>query len=64
MVMGLAFGAAVVTALEDEGLTDLAVPWGQMVIFLVVAAVTGVVAAVIPARRAARLDVLQAISTE
>ena len=64
MVMGLVFGSALVLALEDQGLTELAIPWTWMAGFLVLAALTGVLAAVFPARRAARLDVLTAISTE
>jgi putative ABC transport system permease protein len=63
-LLGLVFGTTVVSALKDQGLTDLAVPWTQLVIFLLVAAVAGVLAAVFPARRAARLDVLKAIGTE
>ena len=36
----------------------------QLVLFLVIAIVVGVLAAVIPAVRAARLNVLEAIATE
>ena len=64
LVMGTAFGLAVVGALRDEGLTETAVPWGTLAIFVVAAAVIGVLAAVFPARRAARLDVLRAITAE
>ena len=64
MVMGVVFGSTMVLALKDQGLTELSIPWLLMVVFLVAAAVTGVLAAVIPARRAARLDVLKAIATE
>ena len=52
------------TALRDEGLEVIAVPWGQLGVYLVLAVVVGVLAAVLPARRAARLDVLRAIATE
>ena len=64
MVMGVVFGSTLVIALKDEGLTELSIPWLWLVGFLVAAAVVGVLAAVFPARRAARLDVLTAISTE
>jgi putative ABC transport system permease protein len=64
VVMGVAFGSTLVLALEDQGLSELAVPWLWLLGFLVLAAVLGVLAAVLPARRAARLDVLQAIATE
>jgi putative ABC transport system permease protein len=63
-LMGVLFGTTVVSALKDQGLTELAVPWLWLGGFLLLAAVAGVLAAVIPARRAARLDVLRAIGTE
>lgn len=62
VVVGTGLGAAVVEALKDEGITDLVLPWGQMVTFLILAAVIGVVAAVLPAIRAARINVLGAIA--
>jgi putative ABC transport system permease protein len=64
IVVGLGLGAAVVQALKDEGFTTFTLPWGQMAVYLVAAAVIGVVAAILPAIRAARLNVLQAISYE
>jgi putative ABC transport system permease protein len=42
----------------------ISVPVGQLAIFLVVSVVIGVLAALLPARRAARLDVLRAIGAE
>jgi putative ABC transport system permease protein len=62
--MGLAFGLTLMQALEDEGLTETVVPWGTLLAFVLVAAAVGVLAAVFPARRAARLDVLRAITTQ
>ena len=47
-----------------EGLEVLAVPWVQLVVFVLLAGVVGVLAALWPAHRAARLDVLRAITTE
>src|SRR3712207_7325940 len=52
------------SALEDQGLTEIVVPWVSLLGFVLAAALVGVVAAVVPARRAARLDVLRAITTE
>jgi len=63
-VLGVLFGATMVSALEEDGLTELAIPWPLLGGFLLLAAVAGVLAAVVPARRAARLDVLRAIGTE
>ncbi|MGW3891843.1 ABC transporter permease [Micromonospora chokoriensis] len=62
VAVGTGLGAAVVEALKDEGITDLILPWGQMGVFLGLAAIIGVVAAVLPAIRAARINVLGAIA--
>jgi len=64
VAVGTGLGTAVVRALRDEGFTDLAFPWSQMALYLVLAALVGVVAAVLPAIRAARVDVLNAIAYE
>lgn len=62
--IGLLFGFALVTALKDEGITAFAIPWTQLIFIVVLAAVAGVGAALYPAWRASRLDVLRAISSE
>ncbi|MER7442748.1 ABC transporter permease [Micromonospora avicenniae] len=62
VVVGAGLGAAVVEALKDEGITDLVLPWTQILVALGLAAVVGVVAAVLPAVRAARINVLGAIA--
>lgn len=62
--MGLVFGLALQRALADQGLGTLDIPWLQLVAFLAVSVIVGILAAVLPARNAARLDVLQAIATE
>ncbi|WP_433262209.1 ABC transporter permease [Actinosynnema sp. CS-041913] len=64
LAVGTALGVAAVRALADEGFTDLGIPWTQLGGYLLLAAVIGVVAAILPAIRAARLNVLQAISYE
>jgi putative ABC transport system permease protein len=63
MVVGLGFGIALQQALADDGITELRIPVFTLVVFVVVSAVVGVIAAVWPAWRAARMDVLKAIST-
>jgi putative ABC transport system permease protein len=63
VAVGLAFGYAFVSALHDEGITDFAIPWARILIVLVVAGLGGVLAAAFPARRAAKLKVLDAIAT-
>jgi putative ABC transport system permease protein len=64
LAVGLGLGAAVVRALHDQGISQFAVPWGQLITYLILAAIVGVVAAVLPAIRAARVNVLQAIAYE
>ena len=64
VVIGIAFGWALQQALEPEGFSELGIPGGQLVIYVVFAAVLGVVFAIFPARRAAKLNVLEAISYE
>ena len=63
-LLGLGLGIGLQRGLRSQGLETLAVPWGTIVGVLVLAAVAGVVAAVLPAVRAVRLDVLKAITTE
>ena len=61
---GVVLAAALKKILEDQGLTSLSIPWGQMVGMLVLSVVVGVIAALWPALRASRLPVLDAIATE
>jgi putative ABC transport system permease protein len=63
-VVGLLFGWALVRALHDQGVTVLSLPVGRLAFDVVFAGIAGVIAAVLPARRAAKLDVLQAIRAE
>ncbi|MFY1631977.1 ABC transporter permease [Solwaraspora sp. WMMB335] len=62
VAVGSGMGAAVVHALRDQGISDLVLPWSQMAVLLTLAAGIGVVAAVLPSVRAARLNVLAAIA--
>ncbi len=62
--LGLVLGVSLQRSLVDDGLTELVVPVGQVATVFALAAVIGVVAAVLPAVRATRLDVLRAITTE
>jgi putative ABC transport system permease protein len=64
LVLGLGFGGAMMQSLRDDGLEVISVPAGQLVLFLGLAVIIGLVAALFPARRAGRLDVLSAIATE
>ena len=62
--MGLVLGYVVIVALRDQGLTKYSVPISTIAAIIVIAFVVGVVAAVVPAWRATKLDILQAIATE
>jgi putative ABC transport system permease protein len=64
LAIGVFFGWTVVRALHGSGITEFSVPIGTLVGFVVFAALAGVLAAVFPGRRAARIDVLRAVTTE
>jgi putative ABC transport system permease protein len=64
LVVGVLLGCAVVASLHSQGVTQLALPVPTLVGLVVVAALAGILAAGAPGRRAARLNILQAITTE
>jgi putative ABC transport system permease protein len=63
MVIGVIFAALIAQPLKDEGFA-LSYPVGQLIVMLIFAALAGVLAAIPPARRASRLDVLRALQYE
>jgi putative ABC transport system permease protein len=63
VVLGIVFAAIVSIPLAKEGFS-LSIPVASIVIFLILAALAGVLAAIPPARRASRLDVLEALAYE
>ncbi len=64
VVVGLVFGWVAVLAIPESFISELAIPTTTLVIYVIVATIAGLVAASFPARRAARLNVLDAISAE
>ncbi len=64
VAVGIVFGLAALAALPKTFITTVAVPIPSLVILLVFAVFAGLVAAIFPARRAGRLDVLAAIASE
>ena len=60
---GLGIAALLAQVFADDGIT-FAVPAGSLVAFVIVAIAAGVLAAILPARRAARMDVLTALAYE
>jgi putative ABC transport system permease protein len=63
MVLGVIFAALIAQPLKDEGFV-LSYPVGTLIVLLVLSALAGVMAAIAPARRASRLDVLRALQYE
>jgi putative ABC transport system permease protein len=63
MVLGVFFAVVVTIPLTDQGFT-LSFPVGTLIVLLVLAALAGVLAAIGPARRAASIDVLEALAYE
>jgi putative ABC transport system permease protein len=61
MALGIAFGALLVSRVD---FIEFTLPYGSLVIFAIAAILVGILAAVYPARRAARLNVLEALQYE
>jgi putative ABC transport system permease protein len=64
LALGMLWGWAFARALEEQGITLFRIPWLEVLLFVGGSMVAGVLAAVFPAWRASRLDVLDAIATE
>ena len=64
MILGVSIGSALVISLKDLGITGFAIPWVNLIIYTVVAILAGIVAALWPALRASRLDILKAIAAD
>jgi putative ABC transport system permease protein len=64
VALGVLWGWAFTHALQSQGLSVFRIPVAEVVLFLLFSMLAGVLAAVFPARRAAKLDVLEAIATE
>ena len=64
LILGVIFGVAAVVAIPDTFINTVSIPYGSLVVYLVIAGLAGILAAILPARRAARLNVLDAISHE
>ena len=62
--LGILIGLALSQALKDEGIKAISIPVSQVVLYVALAAVAGVLAALGPARSAAKVDVLKAVVTD
>ena len=63
VVLGLFTGFLLVLSLKDQGITVFTIPVLSTIVILVVAFIVGVIAAVLPARRATKVDIIGAIAT-
>ena len=63
IILGIGLGWVIVFALRDQGLTSFQIPVGTTVFIMVMSFVVGVAAAVYPAWRATKVDVLEALVT-
>jgi ABC-type antimicrobial peptide transport system permease subunit len=63
IALGVLFGWAAVTAIPDDVISDIAIPYESVIFTILIAALAGVAAAVVPAYLAAKRDVLEAIAT-
>ncbi|MPY55819.1 ABC transporter permease [Streptomyces spongiae] len=64
LALGLVWGVCIQQVLALQGMKALAIPWGTMVAVVIGSAVVGIVAALLPALRASRMNVLAAIAHE
>ena len=62
--LGIGIGLAGSKSLEFWGVSNLSVPSGQILLYVALAALAGVLAAIGPARTAAKVDVLKAVVTD
>ena len=61
-LVGLAFGWLAVVAIPDSFIDRLAIPSTTLIIYVIIATIAGLLAASLPARRASRLNILDAIA--
>jgi putative ABC transport system permease protein len=64
LLLGVLFGWAIVASMHSQGVTSLVFPVPQLLVVTALAGLAGVVAAIAPSRRAARLNILRAVTTE
>jgi putative ABC transport system permease protein len=64
ILLGTGLGVALVSSLRSQGVTTTTVPIADLAVFFVLACALGLGAATWPARRAARLGILDAVAAE
>jgi putative ABC transport system permease protein len=64
LAVGVGLGIALVSSLHSDGISQTAVPGNNLILYAVAAALFGIIAAVFPAIRASRVDILHAVTTD
>jgi putative ABC transport system permease protein len=64
VLIGVFFGWALVLSMKDQGISEFSIPLLSLAIVVVLAGLAGVAAAILPSRRAAKLNILHAIVSE
>jgi putative ABC transport system permease protein len=64
LLIGVFFGWALVLAMKNQGITVFSVPVVSLIVVVALAALAGLVAAIPPSRRAAKLNILKAVVSE
>ena len=62
--LGIVFATTIVNVLPNDFISDLTIHWWTLAAYLIIAATAGLISALLPARRASRLNVLEAIANE
>ncbi|MHB1130221.1 MAG: ABC transporter permease, partial [Ilumatobacteraceae bacterium] len=63
VVLGIVMGVVLIAVLADNGITAFSLPVGGTTVILVLSFIIGVLAAIYPARRATKIEIMQAIAT-
>src|SRR5215831_1280713 len=64
VLVGVFFGWALVLAMKSQGVSEFSLPMLSLVVMVLLAGLAGVVAAILPSRRAAKLDILHSIVSD
>ena len=63
IILGIGLGWVIVFALKDQGLTSFKLPIGPTIVIMVMSFIVGLFAAIYPAWRATRVNILDALNT-
>ena len=63
IILGIGLGWVIVFALKDQGLTSFKLPVGPTIVIMIMSFIVGLLAAIYPAWRATRVNILDALNT-